>query len=40
MIRIEKLEKKRYKAVKVMEWFKMQSLILLGTIIANTVNAA
>lgn len=26
MIRIEKLEKKRYKAVKVMEWFKMQSL--------------
>lgn len=40
MIRIEKLQKKRYKALKAMEWIKMQSLILLGTIIANTVNAA
>lgn len=40
MIRIEKLEKKRYKAVKVMEWIKMQSLIILSTIIAYTVNVA
>lgn len=32
MIRIEKLQKKRYKAVKVMEWNIMQSLKEIGRI--------